>query len=75
MTDNWEPTSDSSPLDRAALHSVIRTCEDARARRDRAPIATWLRRYYGHGELTRQDYPPGALARNPPGFWTPEAHP
>lgn len=43
--------------------------------RHRHPIATWPFPYPERALLCRADYPPGALTRNPPGFWTPEAHP
>lgn len=44
--------------------------------RRRQAIANWTMTDRGRsGLLGKGDYPPGALVRNPPGFYTPEAHP
>lgn len=61
----------------ATFHGVVDSQDEMQIRRAlrRRPIATWPSRYPMRGELCRTDYPPGALTRNPPGYYTPEAHP
>lgn len=61
--------------DRVIVDDDAREWETIDPRRRRA-IANWVMTDRGRsGLLGKGDYPPEALTRNPPGFWTPEAHP